>query len=298
MHFLEKEPSQKRIDFVNKLKSKKIIRAPGAYNPLTAKLIQEIGYDAVYVSGGVMANDLGFPDIGLTTVQDVSTRSYLISRVTDLPTIVDIDTGFKSCKETIETFEEFGLAAVHLEDQIERKRCGHLDNKELISKEAMVKKIEECVSARKDNNFKIIARSDAKSVEGMDKMIDRCKAYIDAGAEVIFPEALRDEREFEKVRKELPCYLLANMTEFGKTKLLNYKELENLGYNIVIYPVTTQRLAMKNVEDGLRDIYSNGHQNNIISKMQTRKRLYELVEYEKYNSLDDKIYNFSTKGHE
>ena len=298
MHFVEKEPGQKRIDFVNKLKSKKIIRAPGAYNPLTAKLIQEIGYDAVYVSGGVMANDLGFPDIGLTTVQDVSTRSYLISRVTDLPTIVDIDTGFKSCKETIETFEEFGLAAVHLEDQIERKRCGHLDNKELISKEAMVKKIEDCVSARKDSNFKIIARSDAKSVEGMDKMIDRCKAYIDAGAEIIFPEALRDEKDFEKVRKELPCYLLANMTEFGKTKLLNYKELENLGYNIVIYPVTTQRLAMKNVEDGLRDIYSNGHQNNIISKMQTRKRLYELVEYEKYNSLDEKIYNFNTEGHE
>ena len=298
MHFVEKDPSQKRIDFVNKLKSKKIIRAPGAYNPLTAKLIQEIGYDAVYVSGGVMANDLGFPDIGLTTIQDVSTRSYLISRVTDLPTIVDIDTGFKSCKETIETFEEFGLAAVHLEDQIERKRCGHLDNKELISKDEMVKKIKDCVSARKDDNFKIIARSDAKSVEGIDKMIDRCKAYIDAGAEIIFPEALADEKDFEKVRKELSCYLLANMTEFGKTKLLNYKQLENLGYNIVIYPVTTQRLAMKNVEDGLRDIYSNGHQNNIISKMQTRKRLYELVEYEKYNSLDEKIYNFSTKDHE
>ena len=298
MHFVEKDPVQKRKDFVNKLKSKKIIRAPGAYNPLTAKLIQEIGYDAVYVSGGVMANDLGFPDIGLTTIEDVSTRSYLISRVTDLPTIVDIDTGFKSCKETIETFEEFGLAAVHLEDQIERKRCGHLDNKELISKDEMVKKIKDCVSARKDDNFKIIARSDAKSVEGIDKMIDRCKAYIDAGAEIIFPEALADEKDFEKVRKELSCYLLANMTEFGKTKLLNYKELENLGYNIVIYPVTTQRLAMKNVEDGLRDIYSNGHQNNVISKMQTRKRLYELVEYEKYNSLDEKIFDFSTKGHE
>ncbi len=298
MHFVEKDPGQKRVDFDKKLKSKKIIRAPGAYNPLTAKLIQEIGYDAVYVSGGVMANDLGFPDIGLTTIQDVSTRSYLISRVTDLPTIVDIDTGFKSCKETIETFEEFGLAAVHLEDQIERKRCGHLDNKELISKDEMVKKIKDCVSARKDKNFKIIARSDAKSVEGIDKMIDRCKSYIDAGAEIIFPEALADEKDFEKVRKELSCYLLANMTEFGKTKLLNYKQLENLGYNIVIYPVTTQRLAMKNVEDGLRDIYSNGHQNNIISKMQTRKRLYELVEYEKYNSLDEKIYNFSTKDHE
>ena len=298
MHFVEKDLTQKRIDLDTKLKSNKILRVPGAYNPLTAKLIEEIGYDAVYVSGGVMANDLGFPDIGLTTLQDVSTRSYLISRVTNLPTIVDIDTGFKSCKETIETFEEFGVAAVHLEDQIEQKRCGHLDNKELISKEKMIDKIKECVSARKDKNFKIIARSDAKSVEGIDGMIDRCKAYVDAGAEVIFPEALKDEKEFELVRKSLDCYLLANMTEFGKSKLLNYKQLEDLGYNIVIYPVSTQRLAMKNVEDGLRAIFADGHQNNIIDKMQTRKRLYDLVEYEKYNALDEKIYNFNTDGHE
>ena len=298
MHFVEKDLIQKRIDLDTKLKSNKILRVPGAYNPLTAKLIEEIGYDAVYVSGGVMANDLGFPDIGLTTLQDVSTRSYLISRVTNLPTIVDIDTGFKSCKETIETFEEFGVAAVHLEDQIEQKRCGHLDNKELISKEKMVSKIKECVSARKDKYFKIIARSDAKSVEGIDSMIERCKAYVDAGAEVIFPEALKDEKEFELVRKSLDCYLLANMTEFGKSKLLNYKQLEDLGYNIVIYPVSTQRLAMKNVEDGLRAIFADGHQNNIIDKMQTRKRLYDLVEYEKYNSLDEKIYNFKTDGHE
>ncbi|MSP10796.1 MAG: methylisocitrate lyase [Pelagibacteraceae bacterium] len=298
MHFVSKEPNQKRIDLSKKLKSNKILRVPGAYNPLTAKLIEEIGYDAVYISGGVMANDLGFPDIGLTTLEDVSTRSYLISRVTNLPTIVDIDTGFKSCKETIETFEEFGVAAVHLEDQIERKRCGHLDNKELISTEAMIKKIKDCVSAKKDENFKIIARSDAKEVEGLDKMIERCKAYIDAGAEIIFPEALEDEKDFEKVRKELSGYLLANMTEFGKSKLFSYKQLENFGYNIVIYPVTTQRLAMKSVEDGLRSIYDTGHQNNIIDKMQTRKRLYELVDYEKYNQLDEKIYNFSTDGHE
>ena len=298
MHFVEKDLIQKRIDLDTKLKSNKILRVPGAYNPLTAKLIEEIGYDAVYVSGGVMANDLGFPDIGLTTLQDVSTRSYLISRVTNLPTIVDIDTGFKSCKETIETFEEFGVAAVHLEDQIEQKRCGHLDNKELISTEKMIDKIKECVNARKDNNFKIIARSDAKNVEGIDSMIDRCKAYVDAGAEVIFPEALKDEKEFELVRKSLGCYLLANMTEFGKSKLLNYKQLEDLGYNIVIYPVSSQRLAMKNVEDGLRAIFADGHQNNIIDKMQTRKRLYDLVEYEKYNSLDEKIYNFNTDGHE
>ncbi len=298
MHFIKKKIKEKRKDFVNKLKSGKILRVPGAYNPLTAKLIEEIGYDAVYVSGGVMSNDLGYPDIGLTTLEDVSIRAKQIARVTNLPTIVDIDTGFKSCKKTIQTFEKFGITAVHLEDQIERKRCGHLDNKELISKEKMIKKIKECTKTKKDKNFKIIARSDAKGVEGIDKMIDRCKAYVDSGAEIIFPEALADEKDFEKVRKSLDCYLLANMTEFGKSKLLSYKKLENLGYNIVIYPVTTQRLAMKNVEDGLRDIYVNGHQNNIIDKMQTRKRLYELVDYEKYNSLDEKIYNFNTEGHE
>ena len=298
MHFVEKNASQKRIDLDQKLKSKKILRFPGAYNPLTAKVIEEIGYDGVYVSGGVMSNDLGYPDIGLTTLNDVSKRSEQIARVTNLPTIVDIDTGFKSCKQTIETFEKFGISAVHLEDQIERKRCGHLDNKELISKDEMVKKIEECVLTRKDKNFKIIARSDAKNVEGLDKMIERCKSYVDAGADIVFPEALSDEKEFEKVRKSLNCYLLANMTEFGKSKLLNFKELQNLGYNIVIYPVTTQRLAMKSVEDGLRAIFADGHQNNLLDKMQTRKRLYDLVEYEKYNSLDEKIYNFSSEGHE
>ena len=297
MHFVKKKPEDKRKDFVTKLQSNKILRIPGAYNPLTAKLIEEIGYDAIYVSGGVMSNDLGYPDIGLTTLEDVSNRSKQIARITNLPTLVDIDTGFKNCKKTIETFEEFGITGVHIEDQIERKRCGHLDNKELISKDKMVEKIKICVNTKKDNNFKIIARSDANSVEGLSKMIDRCKAYIDSGAEIIFPEALKDEREFEKVRKSLNCYLLANMTEFGKSKLLNYKELENIGFNIVIYPVTTQRLALKNVEDGLRAIFADGHQNNIIDKMQTRKRLYDLVEYEKYNALDEKIYNFDTDGH-
>ena len=298
MHFIITKPQEKRENFNKKLKSNKILRVPGAYNPLSAKLIEEIGYDAVYVSGGVMSNDLGYPDIGLTTLKDVSNRSRQIARVTNLPTIVDIDTGFKSCRETIEKLENYGISAVHIEDQIERKRCGHLENKELISTEQMIKKIRDCVNAKKDKNFKIIARSDAKSVEGLDKMIDRCKSYIDAGAEIIFPEALEDENEFEKVRKSLSSYLLANMTEFGKSKLLNYKKLENLGYNIVLYPITTQRLAMKNVEDGLRAIFADGHQNNIIDKMQTRKRLYELVDYEKYNSLDEKIYNFNTDGHE
>ena len=298
MHFINKKPEEKRFDLNEKLKSNKILRVPGAYNPLTAKLIEEIGYDAVYVSGGVMSNDLGYPDIGLTTLKDVSNRSNQIARVTNLPTIVDIDTGFESCEQTIQVLENYGISAVHIEDQVERKRCGHLENKELISTELMVKKIKNCVNAKKDKNFKIIARSDANSVEGLDKMIDRCKSYIDAGAEIIFPEALKNENEFEKVRKLLNSYLLANMTEFGKSKLLNKNQLENLGYNVVIYPVTTQRLAMMNVEIGLKSIFKDGDQNKVIDKMQTRKRLYELVEYEKYNTPGKKITDFSTEGHE
>ena len=298
MHFTKKNSFDKRADFISSLKSGKLLRFPGAYNPLTAKLISEIGFDGVYISGGVMANDLGLPDIGLTTLEQVSYRASQITKVTDLPTIVDVDTGFKDCKKTISTFEAKGLAGCHIEDQVEQKRCGHLDNKELISKEDMVIKIKDAVSARTDKNFIIIARTDANSVEGLDKTIDRIKAYEDAGADMIFPEAMKDESEFEKVRKISKRYLLANMTEFGKSKLLNKSELEKLGYNLVIYPVTTQRLAMKNVEDGLKSIFKNGDQNNIIDNMQTRKRLYELVEYEKYNTPDNKITDFSTDGHE
>ena len=298
MHFTKKNSAEKRLEFVKNLQSKKLLRFPGAYNPLCAKLIAEIGFDGVYISGGVMSNDLGLPDIGLTTLDQVSYRANQISRVTDLPTIVDADTGFKDCKKTIITFEEKGLAGCHIEDQIAEKRCGHLDNKELISKDEMVKKIKESVNARKDKNFLIIVRTDANTVEGIDKTLERIKSYEDAGADMIFPEAMRDEKEFEKVRKISKGYLLANMTEFGKSKLLNRSQLENLGYNLVIYPVTTQRLAMQNVELGLKSIFKDGHQNNIIDKMQTRKRLYELVEYEKYNTPDKKITDFSTEGHE
>ena len=271
MHFTKKKIEEKRLDLVKALESKKLLRFPGAYNPLCAKLIAEIGFDGVYVSGGVMSNDLGLPDIGLTTLDQVSYRSSQIARVTDLPTIVDIDTGFGSCKKTIEVFESKGLAGCHLEDQISEKRCGHLDNKELVSKDEMVKKIKDCIKARKDKNFIIIARTDANSVEGIDKTLERIQAYEDAGADMIFPEAMKDENEFEKVRKIAKGYLLANMTEFGKSKLLNKKQLESLGYNVVIYPVSTQRLAMQNVEMGLKTIFNDGHQNNIIDKMQTRK---------------------------
>ncbi len=298
MHFTKKDAKTKRKDFLNNLKEKKLLRFPGAYNPLCAKLIAEIGFDGVYISGGVMSNDLGIPDIGLTTLKHVSYRANQIAKVTDLPTIVDADTGFSDCSKTIETFEEMGLSGCHIEDQIAEKRCGHLDNKELISKDQMVKKIKEAVASRKDRNFLVIVRTDANLVEGLEKTIERVKAYEAAGADIIFPESMKDEKEFESIRKNSKVFLLANMTEFGKSKLLSTKELKDLGYNIVIYPVTTQRLAMKSVEDGLRSIFKDGHQNNIIDKMQTRKRLYELVEYEKYNTPDKKITDFKTEGHE
>ena len=298
MHFTKKKSSEKRIDLKNKLKTKKILKFPGAYNPLSAKLITEIGFDGIYISGAVMANDLGIPDIGLTTLKEVSYRANQISRVSDLPSIVDADTGFKNCEKTIETFENFGLSGCHIEDQINEKRCGHLDNKEIIAIQEMSQKIKSCVRSRKDKNFLIIARTDANTVEGLDKTVERIKAYEDAGADIIFPEAMKDEKEFEIIRKNTKAYLLANMTEFGKSKILSANQLENLGYNIVIYPVTTQRLAMKNVEDGLKVIFKDGHQNNIIDKMQSRKRLYELVEYEKYNTPNKKITDFKTDGHE
>ena len=298
MHFTKKNAGEKRKDFVNNLKEKKLLRFPGAYNPLCAKLIAEIGFDGVYISGGVMSNDLGIPDIGLTTLKHVSYRANQIAKVTDLPSIVDADTGFSDCKKTIETFENMGLAGCHIEDQIAEKRCGHLENKELISTSEMVKKIKDSVASRKDKNFLIIVRTDANLVEGLNKTIERIKAYESAGADIIFPESMKDEKEFESIRKNSKVNLLANMTEFGKSKLLSTKELKNLGYNIVIYPVTTQRLAMKSVEDGLKSIFKDGHQNNILDKMQTRKRLYELVEYEKYNTPDRKITDFKTDGHE
>ena len=298
MHFIKKNSSEKRIELKNKLKKQKILRFPGAYNPLTAKLIAEIGFDGIYISGAVMSNDLGIPDIGLTTLKEVSYRANQISRVTDLPSIVDADTGFNNCAKTIETFENLGLSGCHIEDQIDEKRCGHLDNKEIIPTKKMIKKIKTCMNSRKDKNFLIIVRTDANTVEGLKKTIDRVKAYENAGADIIFPEAMKNEKEFEEIRKNTKVPLLANMTEFGKSKLLTANKLENLGYNVVIYPVTTQRLAMKSVEDGLKVIFGDGHQNNIIDKMQTRKRLYELVEYEKYNTLDNKIADFKTDGHE
>ncbi len=287
--------SEKRAAFRKSLESGKLLQFPGAYNPMVAMLIEQTGFDGVYVSGAVMANSMGLPDIGMTTLTEVSQFAASIARVSSLPTIMDIDTGFgetMSVARTIKELNYLGLAGCHIEDQINPKRCGHLDNKELVSTDAMVQKVRAAADAKPDPNFLLIARTDARGVEGLDKAIDRAKAYVDAGADMIFPEAMKDESEFEAFRKAIDVPLLANMTEFGKSRLLSKSELENLGFNLVIYPVTTQRLAMHAVETGLGEIKEKGTQEGLLDKMQTRKRLYEVLDYEAYNTYDSKLYNF------
>jgi len=291
----DKSPSEKRAAFRKQLNSGKLLQFPGAYNPMVAMLIEQKGFDGVYVSGAVMANSMGLPDIGMTTLTEVSQFASAIARVTSLPSIMDIDTGFgetMSVARTIKELTYLGMAGCHMEDQINPKRCGHLDNKELVSVDAMVQKVKAAADAKTDENFVLIARTDARGVEGLDKALDRAKAYVDAGADMIFPEAMKDESEFEAFRKAVDVPLLANMTEFGKSRLLNKTELESLGYNLVIYPVTTQRLAMHAVEKGLDIITSEGSQEGALDMMQTRKRLYEVLHYEDYNAYDSSLYNF------
>ena len=295
MLFSQKPARQKRADLRLALRSKKLLRFPGSFSPLVSMLIEQIGFDGVYISGAVLSNDLGLPDIGLTTLSEVAMRGRAIARVTELPAIIDMDTGFGetlNVVRAIQELEEFGLCGGHIEDQVNPKRCGHLDKKVLVNVSTMTQKVKAAAEAKLDPNFLLIARTDARSVEGIGKAIDRAKAYVDAGADMIFPEALEDEKEFEQFRKEIDVPLLANMTEFVKTKILNYKQLQNLGYDIVICPVTSFRLALKAVEDGLASMLKHGSQVHMLDKMQHRKRLYEILHYEDYNSFDKDIFNF------
>lgn len=296
MLFNQTSPQIKRAQFRAGLKSGKLMKFPGAFSPLSAMQIDKMGFDGVYISGSVLSNDLGYPDVGLTTLTEVSQRGRQIARVTKLPALIDADTGFgvaMNAGRTIQEFIEMGLSGCHLEDQENPKRCGHLDGKSLVSVGEMIQKIKAADQSRKlDPQFVIVARTDARASEGLEKAIDRAKAYIDAGADVIFTEALQDEKEFETFRKAVSAPLLANMTEFGKSKLLTIQQLENLGYNIVIWPVTTLRLAMKAQENGLKSILANGNQAGILDQMQHRKELYELTDYDRYNEFDQNIFNF------
>ncbi|MFC4127302.1 methylisocitrate lyase [Nocardia rhizosphaerae] len=291
--------ADKRAAFKAGLTSGSIQRFPGAFNPLVAKLIQEIGFEGVYVSGAVLSADLGLPDIGLTTLTEAAGRGQQIARVTDLPVLIDADTGFgepMSAARTVTVMEDAGVAGLHLEDQVNPKRCGHLDGKAVVPTEDMLRRLGAAVAARRDPNFVICARTDAAGIEGIDAAVDRAEAYADAGADLIFTEALRTPAEFEKFRAAVSVPLLANMTEFGKSELISAQTLEAIGYNAVIYPVTTLRLAMFAAETGLRRIFDTGTQADLLDRMQHRSRLYELLRYERYNEFDSDIFNFTLRG--
>lgn len=288
--------ADKRAKLRAGLNSGQLQRYPGAFSPLVAKLVSEIGFEGVYVSGAVLSADLGLPDIGLTTLSEVAGRSAQIAAATDLPTLVDADTGFgepMSAARTITILEDAGLAGCHLEDQVNPKRCGHLDGKAVVPAAEMIKRLRAAVAARRDPNFIICARTDAAGIEGIDSAIDRAKAYADAGADLIFTEALSTPGEFERFRAAVDTPLLANMTEFGKSELVTARQLSDIGYNMVIYPVTTLRLAMYAVEVGLREIHSAGTQAGLLDQMQHRTRLYELLRYAEYNEFDSDIFNFT-----
>ena len=292
-------PADKRRRFRQGLESGKLQRFPGAFSPLVAKLIAELGFEGVYVSGAVLSADLGLPDIGLTTLTEVTGRGAQIASVTDLPTFIDADTGFgepMSAARTVTVMEDAGLAGLHLEDQVNPKRCGHLDGKAVVPTSEMIKRIRAAVTARRDPNFIICARTDAAGIEGIPAAIERAKAYADAGADLIFTEALHTPADFEQFRAAVETPLLANMTEFGKSELLTAAQLSDIGYNIVIYPVTTLRIAMGAVERGLREIDSTGTQAGLLDQMQHRSRLYELLRYTEYNQFDSDIYNFALQG--
>lgn len=293
--------ADKRANFRAGLTSGTIQRLPGAINPLTAKLIQEIGFEGVYVSGGAFSAGLGLPDIGLTTLTEVIAHSRQIAGVTDLPVLIDADTGFgepMSAARTVLAAEDAGLAGLHLEDQVNPKRCGHLDGKAIVPTDEMVRRLRAAVSARRDPNFVICARTDAAGIDGIDAAIERARAYADAGADMIFTEALHTRADFEKFRAAVDIPLLANMTEFGKSQLIPAQALEAIGYNAVIYPVTTLRLAMGAIERGLRVIHEEGTQETLVDEMQTRSRLYELLEYERYNEFDSGVFNFTLGGNQ
>jgi methylisocitrate lyase len=291
--------ADKRAAFRSGLNSGRLQRFPGALSPLVAKLVAEIGFEGVYVSGAVLSADLGLPDIGLTTLTEVTARGAQIAAVTDLPTLIDADTGFgepMNAARTITLLEDAGLAGCHLEDQVNPKRCGHLDGKTVVPTAEMVKRLRGAVAARRDSNFVICARTDAAGIEGVDAAIERARAYAGAGADLIFTEALTGPADFEKFRAAIDTPLLANMTEFGKSELLSVSQLTDIGYNVVIYPVTTLRLAMFAVENGLREIDAKGTQSGLLGQMQHRKRLYELLRYAEYSQFDDDIFNFTVEG--
>src|SRR5467141_2533205 len=269
---------------LRELIAKGAITMPGVPNAAMARQVERVGFDAVYVSGAGMANvTAGVPDIGLLTLTEVAQLAGYIARAVKIPAIVDADTGFggsENVARTIRELEAAGLAGCHIEDQEFPKRCGHLSGKSLVGVEEMAEKIKAAVAARRDPDFMIIARTDARAVEDFDRTVDRAQRYIEAGADAIFPEALQSAEEFRDFANEIDLPLLANMTEFGKSPLLSFEELSDFGYRMVIFPMSAFRVAMKASEGFLRALKKSGTQKDWLDKMQTRQDLYDLLEYD------------------
>jgi methylisocitrate lyase len=288
-------PAAKRAALRERLASGELLRFPGAFNPLSARLIERKGFDGVYISGAVLSADLGLPDIGLTTLTEVAGRSAQIARMTELPALVDADTGFgepMNVARTVQTLEDAGVAGLHIEDQVNPKRCGHLDGKQVVDEDTALKRIRAAVDARRDPNLLIMARTDIRAVDGLPAAIDRARALVDAGADAIFPEAMADLSEFAAVRAAVDVPMLANMTEFGKSDLFTSQQLADVGINIVIWPVSLLRLAMGAAERGLDSLATEGTLKPLLSEMQHRSELYDLIDYEGYNAFDSSVFNF------
>jgi methylisocitrate lyase len=269
---------------LRELIAKGAITMPGVPNAAMARQVEQVGFDAVYVSGAGMANaTAGVPDIGLLTLTEVAQLAGYIAKAVKIPAIVDADTGFggsENVARTIHELERAGLAGCHIEDQEFPKRCGHLAGKSIIDLEEMVERIKAAVAARHDPDFMIVARTDARAVEDFDRTVDRAQNYLAAGADAIFPEALQSAEEFRDFANEIDLPLLANMTEFGKSPLLSFEELSDFGYRMVIFPMSAFRVAMKASEEFLRALKKSGAQSDWLEKMQTREELYELLDYD------------------
>jgi methylisocitrate lyase len=255
-------------------------------------LVERLGFEGVYVSGAVVSASLGLPDIGLITQSEVARSAHEIVRVTSLPSLVDVDTGFGeplNVARTVYVMEEQGASGIQIEDQVNPKRCGHLEGKEVVPVEQMRRRIAAALSARRDPGFVVCARTDARATEGLEGAIARAKAYLDAGADLVFPEALSGAAELEAFKRSVQAPVLANMTEFGKTDLVPASVLASIGVNVVIYPVTLLRLAMGAAERGLRSILEEGTQKALLDQMQTRAELYGLLGYDAYVRLDTEL---------
>ena len=270
------------------IQGKEILVAPGVFSPVVAKLAEKIGFKALYFSGAGYSGLLALPDLGVTTLSEVVRATREVTSKVDAPLIVDADTGFGEALNVARTVVELktaGAAAMHIEDQVLPKRCGHLEGKELVDADEMVKKL---VTAKEEagRDMVIIARTDARSVEGLDSAVSRAELYARAGADLIFPEALESREEFAEFRRKIKLPLMANMTEFGKTPYLSAGDFESLGYNLVIFPVTAFRAMMKTVEATLTQLRKEGTQKRMLESLMTRKEFYDLIDYYRYQESD------------